>query len=233
MDPSLLSCPTGARQPGLHPRKGARRLHHAARLQATPTPLAEVSLLCLPALYSYGSLTPEADGASTWQVPVIRTAPRPSILRMLAGRRGRGRTSLPPGGRGPVGRGPPGRGPGRGHGQAPLPPRAPPVPVPTEDFNFEEGIQRFNKEVGYSGSSSVQNMRSALWHLDWWQDVWWPASWCHRCAAFVWRSAKSWYRARQGYSILLDACEGWLCRQSFKTRQILSHVCGKIVAVRS
>lgn len=46
----------------------------------------------------------------------------------------------------PQGRGPPGRGPGRSYGEA-LPPRAPPVPVPAEDFNFEEGIQKFNKEV--------------------------------------------------------------------------------------
>ena len=58
-----------------------------------------------------------------------------------------------------MGRGPPGRGPGRGHGQAPPPPRAPPVPVPTEDFNFEEGIQKFNKEVRYS-----DNMCSASCH---------------------------------------------------------------------
>ena len=66
-----------------------------------------------------------------------------------AGRRGRGRGPPPPGGRGPApqGRGgPPGRGPGRGHGETPAP-RAPPVPVPAEDFNFEEGIQKFNKEV--------------------------------------------------------------------------------------
>lgn len=97
-----------------------------------------------------------------------------------------------------MGRGPPGRGPGRGHGQAPPPPRAPPVPVPTEDFNFEEGIQKFNKEVGCSDS-----MRSALWHLDWCQDVWWPASCFYRSAAFVWMSAESSHRARQGSSMHL------------------------------
>lgn len=63
-------------------------------------------------------------------------------------------------GRGPArGRGvggPPGlapaaaRGGGRvgGRGQGPPPrPRAPPVPVPREDFNFEEAFQKFKKEA--------------------------------------------------------------------------------------
>ena len=98
---------------------------------------------------------------------LLRHTTRLSMIWMRTGRRGRGRTSLPPGGRGPVGqgppgRGPPGRGPGRGHGQAPPPPRAPPVPVPTEDFNFEEGIQKFNKEVGSSASLRMHDARSAL-----------------------------------------------------------------------
>jgi len=62
----------------------------------------------------------------------------------------------------PQGRGPPGRGPGRGHGEPPVP-RAPPVPVPAEDFNFEEGIQKFNKEARFCLSSACA--RSAVYRM--------------------------------------------------------------------
>ncbi|EIE19064.1 hypothetical protein COCSUDRAFT_59550 [Coccomyxa subellipsoidea C-169] len=74
--------------------------------------------------------------------------PRPTSYAGAAGGRGPAR------GRG-VG-GPPGlapaaaRGGGRvgGRGQGPPPaPRAPPVPVPREDFNFEEAFQKFKKEA--------------------------------------------------------------------------------------
>ena len=47
----------------------------------------------------------------------------------------------PPGGRG----GPPGAGGGRGRGRAL--PRAPPVTVPNEDFDFEEMMKKFNKQA--------------------------------------------------------------------------------------
>jgi hypothetical protein len=55
-------------------------------------------------------------------------------------------------GRGQRGRGVPGgpppapRGGGRAGGRAQQP-RAPPVPVPNEDFNFEEAFRKFKKEV--------------------------------------------------------------------------------------
>ncbi|KAK9904875.1 hypothetical protein WJX75_004412 [Coccomyxa subellipsoidea] len=73
--------------------------------------------------------------------------PRPTSYAGAAGGRGpaRGR-----GGSGPPGLAPaPPRGGGRvgGRGQGPPPaPRAPPVPVPREDFNFEEAFQKFKKE---------------------------------------------------------------------------------------
>ena len=41
--------------------------------------------------------------------------------------------------------GPPGAGGGRGRGRAP--PRAPPVSVPNEDFDFEEMMKKFNKQA--------------------------------------------------------------------------------------
>lgn len=42
--------------------------------------------------------------------------------------------------------GAPGAGGGRGRGRAP--PRAPPVTVPNEDFDFEEMMKKFNKQAG-------------------------------------------------------------------------------------
>ena len=36
--------------------------------------------------------------------------------------------------------------PGREHQRPNGPPRAPPVPVPNEDFNFEEALSRFDKD---------------------------------------------------------------------------------------
>lgn len=70
------------------------------------------------------------------------------LVGATAGRGGSrgGRVGAPPG----LAQGPPrggGRmGPGRGQGPPPQP-RAPPVPVPREDFNFEEAFQKFKKEV--------------------------------------------------------------------------------------
>lgn len=46
-------------------------------------------------------------------------------------------------GRGGAGSGPPGGGRGRGR----APPRAPPVSVPNEDFDFEEMMKKFNKQA--------------------------------------------------------------------------------------
>ena len=72
MDPSLLSCPTGARQPDPHPRKSARRLRRAVRLQAMPMPLAEVSHLCQSALYSHGSVTPDLKAFQRGKFPLLK-----------------------------------------------------------------------------------------------------------------------------------------------------------------
>lgn len=55
------------------------------------------------------------------------------------------------GNRGPAGASQPGRGsagpPGGGRGRGRAPPRAPPVTVPNEDFDFEEMMKKFNKQA--------------------------------------------------------------------------------------
>ncbi|KAL0045832.1 hypothetical protein WJX82_006102 [Trebouxia sp. C0006] len=48
--------------------------------------------------------------------------------------------------------GPPGAGGGRGRGRAP--PRAPPVSVPNEDFDFEEMMKKFNKQAALKEAES-------------------------------------------------------------------------------
>lgn len=78
---------------------------------------------------------------------IAKPAARPSSFLQAAGGStapdgNRGPAGNPQGGRGGPGAGPPGGGRGRGR----APPRAPPVSVPSEDFDFEEMMKKFNKQ---------------------------------------------------------------------------------------
>ena len=77
---------------------------------------------------------------------ISKPAARPSSFLQAAG----GSTAQD-GNRGPAGNSQPGRGgagpPSGGRGRGRAPPRAPPVSVPNEDFNFEEMMKKFNKQA--------------------------------------------------------------------------------------
>lgn len=76
-----------------------------------------------------------------------KQAARPSSFLQAAGG-----STAPDNNRGPAGTPQPGRGgggagaPGGGRGRGRAPPRAPPVTVPNEDFDFEEMMKKFNKQ---------------------------------------------------------------------------------------
>lgn len=78
-------------------------------------------------------------------VAAARQAARPSSFLQAAGG-----STAPDSNRGPAGAPHPSRGgagpPGGGRGRGRAPPRAPPVSVPNEDFDFEEMMKKFNKQ---------------------------------------------------------------------------------------
>ena len=77
---------------------------------------------------------------------IAKPAARPSSFLQAAGGSTPGDGSRAPAGAPQPGRGgAPGAGAGRGRGRAP--PRAPPVTVPNEDFDFEEMMKKFNKQA--------------------------------------------------------------------------------------
>ena len=103
-----------------------------------------LSLTCmsLPCVSSVSFVCHAAAAAAA----ISKPAARPSSFLQAAGG-----STAPDGNRGPAGNPPPGRGgagpPGGGRGRGRAPPRAPPVSVPNEDFNFEEMMKKFNKQA--------------------------------------------------------------------------------------
>ncbi|KAL3134648.1 hypothetical protein ABBQ32_007657 [Trebouxia sp. C0010 RCD-2024] len=152
--------------PASHPRQPQQQYHTPQPPQPTPAPTVSLTSQGSgqgrgqprsnqagqgPSAPSQGdpSSAPQPTPSAATQAAqaAAKQAARPSSFLQAAGG-----STAPDNNRGPAGTPQPGRGgggagaPGGGRGRGRAPPRAPPVTVPNEDFDFEEMMKKFNKQ---------------------------------------------------------------------------------------